>query len=624
MSARALDGLSRWLAYGACAFAAAGVAVTWLLAALLNDVATYGADPSQTSARFPLPTPLSALLGLVLVCAAALACSLPLTRERRPGRPALSLGEFAIVAVALTCVVWAAQVVFVRALYFEPGWDAGTMLEYARWKVSGFSEQRFFGAKGNAWVTGYLALYPNNAPLTLAFTWLYRAAGAWGVDGTFLCALVGAFSVGLAGLAATLAVRLLTGSAPVALVALGTYTALFSLSPWACVPYSDTYASAFVGAGLLLGVALARRPPAGAPARTGLWFALGLACLLGYLVKPTVALVLPATALACLLRPLARGARLREALSCALGVACAALVALALVRPAAYAALGVEQGPSTALGLAHFLMMGQNDATTGSYLQADVDWSRSIADPDERSRAELAAALSRALGRSPLESLWFYARKALYSFADGTFSWGVEGGSSFVAYMKPGWGALSGALRSAYYPSDVAGGGDPSAFRAAAQVVWFATLALVAAGGVLLAASLRPRRGAGRARRAGLDAAASGRDLVSPCAPLASPRDPAFPLPRPGATPRHAALVPLLALAALALYLLVFECRARYLYCYGPVVVACAGFGLAELARRLAPLMRYHDDTRLRPARVPTPGAAGPASHQREGTSHGI
>ena len=557
---------ARTLAYVLCVVFAAATTITWLACALANDAASYGADPSRTSAHFALPTPLVAFAGALLAVACCLAVALARTRDAsdvRASARSFTVAETLVVAVSLTCVVWAAQLVFVRLVYFEPGWDAGTMLEYARWRVSGLSEPAFFGEGGNAWVTNYLSVYPNNAPLTLAFVRLYELAQAWGTDGTFLAALAGAFSVGLAGLACCMAVRLLTGRSGAALFALALHTVLFSLSPWVCVPYSDTYASGAVGLALLAGVVLAGPRVRSPLARGGVWLALGLCCLAGSLVKPTVVLVGVACACVCLVRLLAAHEGARRALTCcacaAGGLVLAAALVLGVAKPAAYAALGVDAHPDTALGITHFLMMGQNDETAGSFSQADVDFSRALTNPSERASAELAVAWQRASSRTPAQTLAFYARKLLFSFADGTFNWGYEGGDAFIAHVKPEPGRAAHALRGLYYGPSAQAGSNMSAFQAVAQVLWFGTLALVAVGAVRTAVRVRPHA----AERMHLAQALPR--LVAPCA-----------------------------LLALTCYLLVFECRARYLYCYGSVIIVCAACGADACAAWLALRLRYH------------------------------
>ena len=571
--------VARALAYALCVVFAIFATITWLTCALANDAASYGADPSRTSAHFALPTPLAAFAGALLAIACCLAIALARARDasgvRAPARP-FTVAETFVVATSLTCVVWAAQLVFVRLVYFEPGWDAGTMLEYARWRVSGLTEPEFFGEGGNAWVTNYLSVYPNNAPLTLAFVCLYQLAQAWGTDGTFLAALVGAFSVGLAGLACCMVVRLLTGRSGIALFALALHTVLFSLSPWVCVPYSDTYASGAVGLALLAGVVLAgsrvRRPLA----RGGVWLALGLACLAGSLVKPTVVLVGAACACVCVVRLLAAHEGARRALACcasaAGGLALAAALVLGVAKPAAYAALGVDAHPDAALGVTHFLMMGQNDETAGSFSQTDVDFSRALTDPSERASAELAVAWQRASSRTPAQTLAFYARKLLFSFADGTFNWGYEGGDAFIAHVKPEPGQAAHALRGLYYGPLAQAGSSMAAFQALSQILWFGTLALVAVGAVRTAVRVRPRS------RERMHLAQALPRLVAPCA-----------------------------LLALACYLLVFECRARYLYCYGSVIIACAACGADACVAWLAMRLRYHGGGLKRQAAAAAP-----------------
>ena len=581
--------VARTLAYAACVAFAAFVTLTWVLCALANDFASYGADPAQTSSHFALPTALAAALGLLLALAACALAALARVRDARGDRLGFTTGETCVVAAALTCVVWAAQLLFVRLVYFEPGWDAGTMLEYARWRVSGLSEPDFFGASGNAWVTNYLSVYPNNAPLTWVFVQLTSLAQSWGTDGTFLCALPGAFSVGLAGFACCMAVRLLFGSFGLSMAALALHAALFALSPWVAVPYSDTYASGFVALALLAGVALAGQRVRKPAARGGLWLALGVAAMLGSLVKPTALLVVPVALVVCAVRALAAREPARRMLAtCAFaagGLVLAAMLAFGAAKPACLSALGVDGSPDTALGITHFLMMGQNDETAGSFSQADVDFSRSITSPQERSAAELRVAWERACDRGLLQTPVFYARKLLSSFADGTFNWGYEGGSSFIAHVKADPGGCTYALRSLYYGPATFPGTSRTAFQTAAQVMWFATLALMAAGGCWLAVRCRP--GAASARMPLHDVLPR---LVAPCA-----------------------------LLALALYLLVFECRARYLYCYGSVIVACAASGAWACTGWLARRMRYHRRDSYRQATARAPLGRRASSHRGKG-----
>ncbi len=539
------------------------MALVVMLMACVNDALSYGADPSQTSSSFPLPSALSVLIGSVVAVAASLACAWHGVARR--GVP-LGRVDFLVTCLALSFLAFAAQVVLVRCVYGVPGWDSGTMLEYARWKASGQDASSFYGGEINEWVTGYLDLYPNNSLLTLVFTGCYLLAGPLGTDGVLLAALLGALCVNAGGALACALVRRVCGSNAVAFASWGLYTLLFSLSPWVSVPYSDTYATLFVAWALYLGAGVTGGVPvAGDLPRRGLrWLSLGVVCLVGYLIKPTVVLVLAATVVVAVARGLAgrrdghagagrgmpggarRNGRPGLPAACATaaaGLLVAAIVVLGILSPLVRAAMGVDAGGSS-LGVTHYLMMGQNDQTTGSYLQSDVDFSRSITDPAQRSAANVAQALRRVAERGLWGNAVFYGEKLLYSFADGTFSWAGEAGDSFFEEVLPQWMPLSHALRSLYYREAWQQGADRSTFCTLAQILWCAVLVLAAAGGW-----------------AGVSAA------------------------RRGVRVAPVILVAMASVLVLFVYLLLFECRARYLFCFGPAMALCAGFGMAALAR---------------------------------------
>ena len=593
------------------AFLAVMVLVLVLLV-FVNDGATYGADPAETSASFPLPSALSVALGCLV--ALALAC-LTLCASLLRRHAVLSDRAFLAVMAGVSGLVLVAQIVLVRSLYGVPGWDAGTILEYARWKASGLDAAAYYGGDVNAWVVGYLDLYPNNALLTWVLTDCYRLGGLIGVDGIYLACLLGALCVNVGGLLSCLLAARVTGSRTVAVAAFALYTLLFSLSPWVSVPYSDAYATLFVAATLCAGARALDAVEDAGSSRGRLavrWLAVGVLAFLGYLIKPTVLLVLMALAVVALVRLVGWPDSLREKLAragvAAAGLALAAGLVLGIVSPVVRASMGAGGDPAASLGLSHFFMMGQNDETTGSYLQSDVDASRSVADPAERSRAEWAAAFGRIASRGVSGNLDFYARKALYSFGDGTFSWAGEAGDGFLQATLPTWGPLSEGLRSLLYRAAWQGGADRGAFRMLAQIAWCATLALAAAGGAsCLRAALASRRrrpdaafdAAGHppvsgARAAGACSAVSlaACDSGAPCGACSAASthacDSGSRMPSPSVSP--VVLVAALAVLGLFLYLLLFECRARYLYCFGPAMTLCAAVGLHAATCRLLTL----------------------------------
>lgn len=513
---------------------------------------------------------------------------------RQGGGRASSRDPFVPVVWGVSLVLFVLQVLLIGMIYGFPGWDPGNIVSHAIYLVSGQDVATPHGMLTGDGIAEYYAIYPNNAFLTWVFMGLSRMALTLGVDPVFLCDAAGALSVSVGGAFAALFVRRVTGSSAVAYAGLGLYALLFSLSPWVSIPYSDTYASGFIGAELYLAVRLLMGPScaglaAGRVARSGAmpsfastllrsvggWFALALVALVGYLIKPTVAIVLMATVVVWLVWLLCVDARPRlpRALGLVGGACVAAAFALGMLAPAAYYAVGIDANSGRAFGMSHFFMMGQNNEQIGGYLDTDVAFSGSILDPEERQRANLDEALARIEGRGVTGNLAFYAKKLLYSFGDGTFSWALDGRARFLTEMYPTDSSVAHAIRGLYYRSEWQADADQTAFRTVTQVLWYTLIVLWAVAG--LAGVVHPR------------------GLARLC-----PGQRGFPL---------AALVPIVSLLGMCLYLLLFEDRARYLYCFGPACIACASIGLAAGVRAWKGLFEgrqdaaEHADYRLMP-----------------------
>lgn len=499
----------------------------------------------------------------------------------RPG----SSRRFVPIVIGASVLVLAGQALFIAGIYGHPGWDSGIIVDRAIYFATGAEELEFYGPDGDGWVDDYYAHYPNNAFLTVIFIGIVRAALAIGAVPVYLCDLVGAASVCLGGALTALLVGRVTRSEGVAYAGLALYTVLFSFSPWVSMPYSDTYVTGFVAGVLYLCAGLfegcrrvagtegpSSREPAGpASVAAGLlgdatralprWLAIALLAFLGYLIKPTVLIVFMAVVIAWVVYALAcamGGRRVVANLAAlAVGVAVAGAVALCVVAPLSYRTLGIDADSGRSLGMSHFFMMGQSVEYTGAYFQDDVDFSTSIEDPDERRQVNMEVALERISGRSLLDNLKFYARKFLFSFGDGAFSWSADAADAFLTQIYPETTPLAHTLRSLYYRPAWQEGADQVPFRTGTQIAWFSVLVLWVAAG---ASGVRGRRRG----RPGTEAPA-GRTCAG----------------WHGA--RFVTLAAMVALMGMFVYLMLFEDRGRYLYCLAPVSITCACAGLAAL-----------------------------------------
>lgn len=198
-----------------------------------------------------------------------------------------------------------------------------------------------------------------------------------------------------------------------------------------------------------------------------------------------------------------------------------------------YESADVRLEREESFGVAHFLMMGLNTDTDGSFSEEDADFSASFQTGAERSRADL----KRASGRMKQMGFGGYLRhlyrKMLMTFHDGTFGWWVEGTFYSPAVESPNM-TISPALKSLYYR----GGTRHEFYKLAAQLAWMTVLLLT-----------------------------EGYGLLS--------------IGKPG---KFETDVLKLSIIGMIFFLMLFESRARYLFMYVPLFSILAGLGLAEAA----------------------------------------
>lgn len=170
----------------------------------------------------------------------------------------------------------------------------------------------------------------------------------------------------------------------------------------------------------------------------------------------------------------------------------------------------------------HFLAMGQNDITNGVYSTDDVLYSIKNGMTDN-----LKIFRFRISNRSFVENVKFFSKKNLINYNNGTFSWGIEG--NFYNKVGKSNSKLTNLLRNYYFKE----GKYYKYFIQISQFVWIFLLCF---------------------------------------------------------TPfiyKHKnskiELVIMLSITGITLFLLLFEARARYLYCYSPVFVLCGILGFNNI-----------------------------------------
>ena len=498
-------------------------------------------EPDWGVFRYDTAPALLGVLTIMLVLPSAHAAALR-TATWLDKRPAWLHGVLLTVVLGL---LFALQLRLAVSIYLFPGWDVDAVLKNAFGVADGSVE---------AIDSGYFAKYPNNIMLVLVLAQFSKMVLALGGTNLLLASVVLNAAVLLCGILLTYLVAKRLAGTGTAILTLLPSTVFLVASPWIAVPYSDSFGLLFPV--LLLYLYLVVQNARRWWSRLLGWSLIGFAGLVGLNIKPTVIFVVIAVGVVYLTRTVVTKSTKREKLSAlgfvgvALGVILAGSSAVtAIERTSPVIAFDVTNNPE-AFPLTHFLKMGATGY--GAFTQTDVWETSDIKDPDERFRHGIEVYTQRVQAMGPAGYADFLARKAIWTFGDGTFHVWTEG---VVKSEEDPF--ISKDPTSRNVQDYLWAKGEHFPFTMGVwQAFWMATILLTAAPLVL--------RG--------------GRLFTGPAAVMR------------------------LSILALFLFLLLFETRSRYLYLYLPFFILLATLTLDSVMRRLP-----HPG--LRPERQSVPAA---------------
>lgn len=252
-------------------------------------------------------------------------------------------------------------------------------------------------------------------------------------------------------------------------------------------------------------------------------FLITLFLFFGSFLKPTVLIVFVAFALAALVRVLQNKPIAKHVAANVLTAGLAVLFAFSL-RYAFKFENKTELAAELRMPFTHFLMMGLNHERNGVYSDADVAFSSSFPDVKSRQAGNIAVIKTRLSERGLLT---LFMKKMLCNFNDGTFAWGLEG-NFYMDVPKPKTAAALN-LRKFFYNYTH----EHAVLATTQQAAWLFLLFC------MLGCTQKSTK------------------------------------------PRLTTCVAMLALLGVGLFLLLFECRARYLYVFSPILLLLMGCGLA-------------------------------------------
>ena len=418
-------------------------------------------------------------------------------------------------------MLFAVQLALCYFTYFLTGWDAGMMLEYARW----------VGVYGATEVNDlYYSMYPNNVLITMIFAGIMRAF-AWitgGEPGLERCALaviaVQCLLNTLTGAMCWDIVRRWTRSKTAAWITAFAYVLLVGLSPWLMIPYTDSMAL-FLPT-LILWLYVQKE-------RLGIWAFAGIGLLagFGYRLKPQAVIVV----IALVMVEAAYGLCARYIKRMLVRLSALLLAMLVMIGPffdAVVRLSGFDLDEEMNVGALHYVMMGLNEASNGGFYAEDEKITLSASTRKARRAVQLEQIAGRVKAYGFAGLMEHLTKKTMTNYADGTFAWAIEG--QFIArQIEDKDEVISPLLKRMVYPDEQ---GNVSGIATYAQCIWLALLLGALLGGMAVLT--------GRAEGA----------LVF--------------------------LTMMLAIIGLTTFELLFEARARYLFIYAPVYVMLGVNGL--------------------------------------------
>ena len=251
------------------------------------------------------------------------------------------------------------------------------------------------------------------------------------------------------------------------------------------------------------------------------YFFIGFLTILGYFIKPTVFIIFIGIIILSVIKLFNKelNINLEKALILVLGL----VSSFVLCKTSIFLVHFVPYPNTNSFGVIHYLAMGQNNEYYGLFNEQDVF------DSDKYGRKyDINKALDRIKERSIKDHFNFLEVKTLLNYNDGTFAWGYEGEKFYYKILSDN-SKLSMTLRNYFYKDWKYN----YIFKVLVQTIWILVLSLSFILGV--------------------------KDKDN----------------------KHAIIY--LSIIGITLFLLIFEARARYLYCYAPIFVLASILGLDSI-----------------------------------------
>lgn len=344
------------------------------------------------------------------------------------------------IIVALFIVLVVFQLLMIRNLYFETTWDVEHLVN----TVKNFAKTGVFENNTYCGTFPYFSLYPNNLFLANIFAVISKVVILFGEDYIYKTLMViGVILVDIAGILMIKTIGNFTDRRIFKIIGMLGFMAFIGVSPWLLVPYSDTY-SIFFPISILYNYTKKEK-------KAYNYLLIGLCSYMGYLIKPTVIIVLIAIVIiefGKVLTKLKEKSNQRK-MAKNLTFVIIGIVMVGLLKFGLSKVTNYQANKEYEISMFHYLMMGISQESTGSFSHNDVYRSLSVDKYEERIKINKEIFAQRLQEMSLRDLCDFYTKKMLVNYNDGTLAWGREGG--FYDKINEHEDRLANIMKNFYY-----------------------------------------------------------------------------------------------------------------------------------------------------------------------------
>lgn len=478
------------------------------------------------------------LLMYVLLALAAFA-ALYFLLSRIPYRKKTMIGTVLFSFIA--CIVfYIVKVEISKCIAFYGGWDCGMVANSARWAYEG----QDIGYRD------YYLVYSNNIPITWLLYVLYGFSNSmanYTYNPEFIWIQFQCLMFAAAVFFSTMTILITSRKVAPAVLSLLTGIIFLGLCPWQIIPYTDASAIAVPVLTVFL-YALFRRMKS--KIRYIVWLLLLFAGMLGGIMKATCYVTVIAVVAVELIRLVFGGERMAEKirkLAFQAVLLCCSFVLASWCRNMMYKTLDYVPDYDREITWSNYFYNGLNELTTGACSGDGLIIVNSYAECSRQLRrsVELHYARDRIMEKGFGGLIYFWLRKQVMNFNDGTFSWFQEGYFNAWDYEEITDSSLKEPLRDFYWKEEA----SYPIFTTWSQGLWiFVLLGIIFEAVFAVVISFKPQD-----------------DMEKP----------------------DTFLVEIVTFIGIFLFVMLFEGRARYLLTTVPVFITMAVRGYSELAYKI-------------------------------------